>query len=172
MSDATNEPGAGRSALGADLILPLFAVALTLYYLIDTWALSWEAKATGFIVGMVLLALCTVQILRVMASVIGGRASLGLGALTANTQDNRRRLALVILAALYIATIEYVGTTLGLFLLLYAGMWLMGVRNITTLLAISVITPATVYVLLIYLLGSRLPRGVIEKTLALFGIGA
>lgn len=172
MSDVTNDSGAGRPALGADLILPLFAVALTLYYLVDTWAHSWEAKATGFIVGLVLLALSSIQILRVLASALGGRASLGLGSLAADTLDNRRRLALVVLASLFIATIEYVGTTLGLFLLLFAGMWVMGVRNLTTLLAISVITPATVYVLLIYLLGSRLPRGVVEKALAMFGIGA
>lgn len=172
MSEPSVDAGADRPAIGADLILPLFAVALTIYYLIDTWGLSWEAKATGFIVGVVLLTLCSAQILRVLASTSMGRASLSLGVLIADTQYNRRRLGLVALAILFIATIHIVGTTLGLFLLLLGGMWITGVRNVTTLTAVSITTAAVVYVLLILLLATRLPRGIVENALAIFGIGA
>lgn len=172
MSDSSTETSAGRTPLGADLILPLFAVGLTLYYLIDTWGLAWEAKATGFIVGIVLMALCAAQALRVLVRIVAGKASVGLGELVSDTLHNRRRIGLVALAALFIGAVEIVGTTLGLFLLLLGGMWIMGVRRITTLLAVSVATAGVVYGLLIVLLGTRLPRGVIEHTLALFGIGA
>lgn len=171
-ADTGADVGTGRPALGADLILPLFAVALTVYYLIDTWGLSWEAKATGFIVGLVLLTICAIQIMRVVVAALTGRANLSLGGLIADTQDNRRRLGLILLAALFIGTIQIVGTTLGLFVLLFGGMWIMGVRNSVTLIGVSATTAAVVYLLLILLLGTRLPRGVIENTLAIFGLGA
>lgn len=172
MSYSTTETSAGRTPLGADLILPLLAVGLTIYYLMDTAGLAWEAKATGVIVGVVLLALCAVQIVRVLAGVAAGRASLDLGALIADTTHNRRRLALVVLAALFIGTIGIVGTTLGLFLLLFGSMWIMGVRSPATLLGVSAVTAGVVYGLLILLLGTRLPRGMVENMLALFGVGA
>lgn len=172
MSETSSETGTGRTPLGTDLILPVIGIALTSYYLIDTASLTWEARATGFIVGCVLLALCAVQIVRVLLAVMAGNASLGLGAFIADNQHNRARLVLLILLCLFIATIEIVGTTLGLFLLLFAGMWVLGVRNPTQLVSISAGTSATVYVLLIYLLGSRLPQGPLEKGLAYLGIGA
>ena len=64
------------------------------------------------------------------------------------------------------------GTTLGLFLVLIAGMWTLGVTSIRQLLLIAGITAATVYVLLIYLVSSRLPQGPVEWLIAkIFGIG-
>lgn len=172
MSETSSETGTGRTPLGTDLILPVIGILLTTYYLIDTAGLTWEARATGVIVGCVLLALCALQIGRVLASLAAGHASLGLGAFAADTPFNRARLALVALICLFIGTIEIVGTTLGLFLFLIAGMWVLGVRNPKQLLSISIGTSATVYLLLIYLLGSRLPRGAIEHGFAYLGIGA
>lgn len=172
MSDASTQPGTERQPLGAELILPLLASGLTIYYLIDTATLAWEARATGVIIGVVLLALCTVQFVRTAIRLLTGTASLSLGAFAADTPDNRRRLGLLVLSILFILTIEYVGTTLGLFLFLYAAMWMMGVRSQTQLVAISFCTAATVFVLLVWLLGSRLPRGIVENGLAMLGIGA
>lgn len=172
MSDTSTQTGTERQPLGAELILPLLASGLTIYYLIDTATLAWEARATGVIIGVVLLALCAVQVVRTTVRLLTGTGSLSFGAFAADTLDNRRRLGLLVLSALFIFTIEYVGTTLGLFLFLYAAMWTMGVRSQTQLLAISFCTAATVYGLLVLLLGSRLPRGVVEKGLAMLGIGA
>lgn len=155
-----------KAALGADLIIPLIGSSLAIYYLLQTAELDWEAKSAGLFVGTVLLALCAVQLLRTIVAVVRGEATLGFGELIANTQHNRQRLALLLLVALFIATITWTGTTLGLFLLLIASMWVMGVRQPRHLLGVAFCTSAVVYLMLIYLLDTRLPRGIIEKSIA------
>lgn len=171
--DATQDVEGNRQPLGAELIIPGLALALVAYYVVSTDELAWEAKATGVLVGVVLSVLCSVHLIRVASSVVRGKASLRLGALVADTPDNRKRLGLVVLTSLFIGTIGWVGTTLGLFVLLISLMLLMGVRELKTLFLVAFCTTATVYVLLIYLLGSKLPAGVIEKSIAaLTGGGA
>ena len=84
---------------------------------------------------------------------------------------NRQRLALLLLTAGFIAALPWTGTTLGLFLVLIAGMWTLGVTSIRQLIGIAATTAATVYVLLIYLVSSRLPQGPVEWLIAkIFGI--
>lgn len=156
----------GARALGADLIIPLLGSGLAIYYLATTAELDWEAKSAGLFVGTVLLVLCAIQLGRTIMALVGRTGSLGFGGLFANTLHNRQRLALIVLVALFIATIGWTGTTLGLFILLVAAMLVMGVREPGKLLAIAFGTSAVVYLMLIYLLDSRLPRGVIEKAIA------
>jgi hypothetical protein len=159
--------------VGADFIIPILGSALTIYYLVTTRGLVWEARATATFVGGILLVLSAVQLGRLVVRLAAGRGSWSLGDIVADTFHNRQRLALLVLVALFIATIEWVGTTLGLFLLLNGCMLVLGVRKPVTLLAVSTITSAVVYVLLIYLLESRLPPGPIERLIAqLLGSGA
>jgi hypothetical protein len=170
--NAENEPGGARAMLGADLIIPLLAIALVAYYVVSTDELSWEAKATGVLVGVVLTAMCTIQIVRVLRAAITGGGRLGFGGLLANTPENMKRFGLVGLTAAFIGGVSITGTTLGLFVLLIALMLVMGVREWKTLVLVAFCTAATVYVLLIYLLGSKLPQGPIERGIAaLFGTG-
>lgn len=150
-----------RTALGADVIIPVLACGLTAYYFVSTLDLVWEAKATGIFVGIVLIALCAVQFVRFGLQIAAGRASLSLGDLTDNTLFNRQRLALLIMVALFVGAIEWVGTTLGLFILLIGSMWVMGVRSVRTLVGVAFVTAAVVHLVLITLLGSRLPQGVL-----------
>jgi hypothetical protein len=50
-----------------------------------------------------------------------------------------------------------------LFLLLVGCMLLMGVRSVRAIVGVALTTTAVVYVLLIVLLNSRLPQGVVER---------
>jgi hypothetical protein len=158
-----------REPLGADFIIPALATGLAAYFFVTTFDLAWEAKVTGTFIGAVLLALCVTQFARLGLRIVSHRGSFGFGDLLGDTLFNRQRLALLVLATLFIATIEWVGTTLGLFLLLVASMWVMGVRGLRVLIGVASVTAATVYLLLIYLLGSRLPSGVIENVLSALG---
>ena len=65
-----------------------------------------------------------------------------------------------------LALVVHLFSLAGLFLLLVASMLLMGVRSVRTLVSVAAITSAIVYGLLIWLLGSRLPRGPVEMLLA------
>jgi hypothetical protein len=163
---------AERDAIGADFIVPVLAVAFTAYYLISTGDLTWEARSTGTVVGIALLGLCAAHLVRLAARALIGKAGFNLGGLLANTRYNRQRLLLLAMLAAFVASIPIVGTTLGLFLIMLGGMAVMGVRNWRTMLAIAGATAATVYLLFMVLLSSRLPRGFLETTLpALLGAG-
>ena len=58
----------------------------------------------------------------------------------ADTLFNRQRLALVVLVALFIIALPWTGTTLGLFLVLIASMWTLGVSSIRQLVLVAAIT--------------------------------
>jgi hypothetical protein len=164
--------GSPRAALGADLIIPLLACGLAAYYFGSTVDLVWEAKATGLFVGSILVALCIVQFARIGRQITAGRAYLGLGDLIARTEFNRQRAGLLGLATLFVITLPWVGTTLGLFLVLMASMRLLGVRSARALVGIAAVTAAVVHLLLITLLDSRLPQGVLPPLLAALSGGA
>jgi hypothetical protein len=160
----------GGEPLATDFIIPLIACGLAIYYLATTTDLVWEAQAAGVFVGVPLLAMCAFHMARTALRIYAGRGSFSAGDLFANTLFNRQRLALAALVVAFIVAIEWTGTTLGLFLLIAASMMVLGVRNVKVLVAASGTTCAVVYVLLMYLLSSRLPQGPIEKLIAwLFG---
>lgn len=148
---------------GADFIIPVLAAALVVYYSTTTLGMAWEAKVTGVVLGAILIPLCIVHIVRMVAAISGGHGTFALGDLVRDSLFNRQRLGLVVLVAAFIAGLDWVGTTAGLFLLLVGCMLVMGVRSIRVLLGVAVVTAAVVYVLLIYLLNSRLPQGPVEK---------
>ncbi len=165
-ADSNDSARPPREALGADLIIPVLGSSLAAYYLLSTADLDWEARSAGLFVGTVLLILCAIQLVRTIVALVRGSGTLGFGTLITNTQHNRQRLALIVLVALFIATIGWTGTTLGLFLLLVASMLVMGVREPGKLIGVAFCTSAVVYGMLIYLLNTRLPHGVIEKAIA------
>lgn len=165
-------PDSEKEAIGADLIIPVAACMLTIYYMVSTVDLAWESKATGIVIGVCLLALCAVYFLRTAVKVAIGSGRLSFGDLLEMKGFNLQRIALLVLTTLFILTIEWTGTTLGLFLLLITGMWVTGVRSWWQLFGISLAVSGTVYVLLIELLNSRLPRGFIENLIASFTVGA
>lgn len=159
----------GKPALGPYFIIPLLASALTFYYFESTGDLVWEAKATGLFIGGILLALCITQFVRLTLRVMRGEGSLSFGELIENTTFNRQRLALIVLVGIFIASLDYLGTNLGLFLVLVACMWLMGVRDLKVNVSVALATSAVVYFLLIYLVGSQLPQGIFKHVFALAG---
>lgn len=161
---ARSEPQA-RAALGADFIIPALACGLTVYYLISTTELVWEARATGTVIGLVLLALCVAHVARLGKRIASGEASFSLGDLVRNDEFNRQRFGLIAMVAIYVATIYWVGATIGLFFLLIGCMRLLGVTSIRQLIGVALISAVLVHLALITLLDSKLPRGLILNQL-------
>jgi hypothetical protein len=161
-----------NARLGADLIIPVLAAGFTLYYLISSSNLVWEARANGTVVGVTLLTLIAIQVGRVVIQLRNGTGSLGFGDLGRWTPAQAQRLMLIGTLILFVATIPWLGTTLGLFVVMLAAMWFLGVRKPSTLLGVALGVSATVYLLFIVALGARFPAGPIENGLApLFGGG-
>ncbi len=162
-----------REPLGADFIIPVLGCILAGYYLATTTDLVWEARAAGVAVGVPLILMCVYHMGRTIYRIIQGNGSFGFGEIFADTLFNRQRLGLLILTALFIIALPWTGTTLGLFLVLIASMRLLGVTSIRQLITIAATAAAAVYVLLMYLVSSRLPQGPVEWLIArIFGIGA
>lgn len=154
-----------EGSLGGDLIVPVLAIALTVYYLLSTADLQWEARSVGVLVGWTLLALCAVQIARTIHRWSRRRLPGGFGGLFANDQRNRQRVGLLALCGLFVVTLPWTGITLGLFLVMAGLMVVLGVRRPAEALGIAGATAATVFVLFVLLLNSRLPRGPLDQLL-------
>lgn len=164
-----DEPGRRRrepEAAGADLVVPLMALAFAAYFFWSIRGLVWEAKANGVVVGSVLVVLVLIQLARTAREVLQGRATLELGPLIRPWPVQLRRLAVVVLMALFVATLEWVGTLLGLFLLTAGCMFLLGVRDWRWLTGLPFAICAFVYVMFFLFLHARLPRGPVEAALA------
>lgn len=156
-------PEERRSALGADLIIPVLAIAFTTYYLISTAHLVWEAKANGVVIGILLYALIAIQLARIFRRVVKGEATLGLGELVEYSTPQKKRIALLVLTAFFVVTLPWLGVSLGLFLTMLGMMWVLGDRDWRSLLGVSLATTAAVYVLFVAFLGTRLPTGPVDR---------
>ena len=159
---AAERHGDEMPALGADLIIPGLALAFTTYYLVSTLSLTWEAKANGVVVGIALYILIAAQLIRIGRRVVLGEATLGLGELATFDTAQKQRVALVVITALFILTLPWLGVSIGLFLTMLASMWVLGERSWRVLIGLSFLTSATVYLLFVLFLQSRLPTGPVE----------
>ncbi len=162
-----------REPLAADFIIPVMGCILAGYYIATTTDLVWEARAAGVAVGVPLITMCVYNMGRTIYRIIRGDGSFSFGEIFENSLFNRQRLALLILITLFIIALPWTGTTLGLFLVLVASMRVLGVTSIRQLVTVAASAAAAVYVLLMYLVNSRLPHGPIEWLITrIFGIGA
>ena len=156
----------GRRPAGADLVIPLLSLAFAGYFFVSIADLQWEAKANGVIIGSALVVLVLVQLVRMALDVAGGKASLAFTALLEPRDLLLQRIALVVITFTFIATITWLGVTLGLFLGLLASLWALGIRHRKALVLVPLITAAVVYILFIAILDTAFPHGPVEHGLA------
>ena len=152
--------------LGAVLVIPLLALAFAIYFFYSISGLVWEAKANGAIIGTILVVLIVAQLVRIVVAVARGRGNLRTDALWQPREALGKRVAMVAVTIVFIATIEWLGLTLGLLLGMLASLWAMGVRRPLVLIGISVAVAASAYVLFIATLDSAFPHGPIENLIA------
>lgn len=165
-------PGPEREPAGADLVIPVMALAFAGYFFWSIRGLVWEAKANGVVVGSILAALVAVQLVRIAVAVRSGRATLDFGPFVRPWPVQLRRVAIVALTALFVLTLPLLGTLLGLFLLTAGSMYVLGVRDWRWLFGLPLAIDLFVYAMFFLFLQARLPRGPVEALLAwLTGVG-
>lgn len=151
-----------RKALGADLVIPVLALAFTIYFFSSTRELQWEARANGLIIGTALIVLVVVQLARIAIGVARHKEELGFGPLLAPPEALRKRLGMLAVTIAFVATLPWVGLGLGLFVALAAAFWIMGVRPARHVLLVSFIITAVCWVLFTIALDIGLPPGPVE----------
>ncbi|TVQ28830.1 MAG: hypothetical protein EA356_18090 [Geminicoccaceae bacterium] len=156
-----------RKAIGADLVIPLLALAFALYFFSSIWNLVWEAKANGVVIGTILLVLVGIQLGRSFWGVWQGRYRLGFDDLIEPSGALFRRIALVSLLVLFVATFHLVGTVAGLILGMGSMMFVLGQRDWRWLIGLPSIIALTIHLLFVVFLGARLPAGPIEQGIRL-----
>lgn len=155
-----------KAAVGADLVIPLLALAFAAYFFVSIRDLAWEAKANGAIIGTLLVLLVAVQLVRIAVAVATRRATLSTEPLWAPREALGKRIGMVLVTIGFIATLKWLGLTLGLFAGMAASLWIMGVRKPVRIVAIALGVAASAYLLFILALDSKFPHGPVELAIA------
>lgn len=164
-------PGRERKPVGQELIIPALAVGFTAYYFWTVQELAWEAKANGIVIGAILVVLVVLLLVRIGWQVSKGQASLRV-TLGGERETDLARLGLLAIMVAFLFALTYLGTSIALAAMLFAGMWLLGGRHWPTLIGVSIVTPLVVWATLIVALGTRFPAGPFERAMAsLLGFG-
>lgn len=157
---------AHKTPLGADLVIPLLALAFAAYFFWSIAGLAWEAKANGVLIGTVLVGLVAIQLARMGRELARGAGDLRLDPLWLPRDALVKRVGMVLLTVAFIAALDWLGLTLSLFLAMAVALRLMGVRKPATILWVSCAVAGAAYLLFVAILDSAFPHGPIEQLLA------
>ena len=156
-----------RRPVGGELIIPIAAVAFTLYYFSSIIDSPWEAQVNAFFVGSILLGLVAILLIKLGRDLIAGRADLRLGGLIEPVAVIPKRLILLLLAIGYVAVIEWLGFTLTTFAFLTAAMLLLNEgRRPVFVLGLAAALALGGYVLFVVAFQTRFPAGPFERMMA------
>lgn len=157
---------APKAALGADLVIPLLAAGFAGYFFWSIADLGWEAKANGVLIGTLLVGLVVLQLVRIARGLASGAGDLRMDPLWLPREALGKRVGMVLLAAAFIAALDWLGLTLALLVAMAVALRLMGVRRPGTIAWVSCAVAGAAYVLFIAILDSAFPHGPIEQLLA------
>jgi hypothetical protein len=152
-----------RRSVGGELIIPVAAVAFTLYYFSSIVDSPWEAQVNAFFVGSILLGLVALLLIRLGRELVAGAADLRLGALIEPVSVAPKRLLVLLLAIGYVAAIEWLGFTLTTFVFLAAAMLVLnGGRRPGFVLGLAAGLALGGYLLFMIAFQTRFPKGPFE----------
>ena len=151
-----------KASLGADLVIPALAVAFAIYFFFSIADLAWEAKANGVVIGAILALQVVVQLVRIGVRLRAGEADLGFERLVSPRDALPKRIGLVLITIAFIASMHWLGVTLGMLLALFASLWILGVRSRKALVLVPLAVAACVYLLFVAALQSDIPHGPVE----------
>ena len=155
-----------RRQLGGELVIPVMAIAFTIYYFTTIWNSPWTAQVSAFLVGGVLLFVCALFLVRCAVWLARGEGSPGFSNLFSFDDIRTGRIGLLAATVGFCVLIESLGFTLTTFLFLLVSMTVLskGRRiplNVLLATAISLVGWA-VFVLAF---DTRFPRGWFETAM-------
>ncbi len=169
MSELKNGEAPKKKSTGADLIIPVAAIAFTIYYISTIWTAPWTAKVSTFFIAGILILLCSIYFLMFTLQLRQGEADFSFSKLLNPVWAIPKRLKLLALTLAYVFVIEWVGFILTTFTFLASGMLLLSDGKSKKLIfSLSATLAIGGYLLFVVAFQRRFPDGPIEKWLKPF----
>ncbi|NKB47810.1 MAG: hypothetical protein GKS02_00450 [Alphaproteobacteria bacterium] len=163
MQDDTEASQPRKRALGAELVIPVAALAFTIYYFYTILEAPWTAQASAFFIGTILIILSLVFIGLTFRWVAKGEGDWSFHTLFEPHEYVKLRLALFALTVGYIAVISFLGFTITTFLFLVLAMLLLNRgRRAKLCLSLSAILSVGGYLLFVVAFDTNFPEGPFE----------
>lgn len=152
--------------IGGELVIPIIAVGFTLYFFSTIWNSPWTAQVSAFMVGGVLLLVCTIFFVRAALWLSRGEGTLGVGNLFTLDDIRTGRIGLLVTTIAYVLFIDTLGFTLMTFLFLSISMLILAKgKNPGFITLISGVMALTGWAVFIWAFDTRFPRGWFETTM-------
>jgi hypothetical protein len=160
MPDVPSPSDAEPRPIGAQLIIPIAAIAFTIYYFWTILDSPWTAHVGAFIVGIILLVLCVAFVGKQAYDWQRGRVTFGPGDLVTHADVTSGRAAIFALTIAYIYVIQWGGFTITTFCFLFISIAILDRARRPRLTAlVSFIMVIAGYLLFIVAFNTRFPRG-------------
>jgi len=162
----SEQPEESRRQAGGELVIPVMAVAFTIYFITTILDSPWTAQVSAFLIGGILIVLCLIFILKTALAVARGPASSGFGNLLGKEDWGSGRIGLFAATIGYVLLIDRGGFTLTTFLFLAVSMAILSRgRRLGLITLVSAIMALSGWALFILAFDTRFPRGWFEETM-------
>ena len=155
-----------RRQLGGELVIPVMAIAFTIYYFTTIWHSPWTAQVSAFFVGGILLVVCGVFVVRCFIWLSRGEGSLGMSNLFTLDDIRTGRIGLLATTLGYVILIDWLGFTLTTFLFMWSSMAILARgKNQPRISLIAAIVALVGWAVFVWAFDTRFPRGWFETTM-------
>lgn len=155
-----------RRQIGGELVIPVMAIAFTLYYFSTIWNSPWTAQVSAFLVGGILLLVCAIFLLRCVVWLANGQGSFGFANLFSRQDIYTGRIGLLAATVGFCVFIEALGFTLTTFLFMLVSMTVLGkARRMPLVISIATAVSLIGWAVFILAFDTRFPRGWFETTM-------
>ncbi len=164
MNEQSGRQRRERKAIGGDLIIPVAALAFTVYYFTTIIDVPWSAQVSAFFIGSILILLIIIFFIRTVVELRRGEVSLRLGQILEPVSFIPKRIALAALTIGYIVFIHWGGFTLTTFVFLALAMLFLNEgRRKGLILILSAMFAIGGWLLFIFAFETRFPAGPFER---------
>lgn len=164
MAEPSGKQTPEPKSIGGELIIPVAAIAFTVYYFTTILDVPWSAQVSAFFIGSILILLIIVYFIRTAVELCRGEVSLRLGQIYEPVSFIPRRIALAALTIGYIVFIRWGGFTLTTFVFLALAMMCLNEgRRKGLILILSAVFAIGGWLLFIFAFETRFPAGPFEQ---------
>ena len=167
MATTEDERSAGRSEVGSDLVIPIAAVALALYYFTTIIDSPWTAQVTAFFVGIILILLSLAHVVRSLLRLNSGDARFSLQSIVEPTGLLPQRVVLFALTVGSLVVMSSAGFTLTSMVFLCAAMLLLNQgRNPLRIAVIAIGLSVAWFIIFVLIFQRRFPLGWLDEQIS------